>query len=53
MTSWVSGHNPTVREIGEAASQRATGAKARAELGWEPTGPSLVEDLSSGSYATA
>jgi nucleoside-diphosphate-sugar epimerase len=80
----VSGHNPTVREIGEAASrgagrgtatvpstdeetearlgplagafdldQQATGTKARAELGWEPTGPSLVEDLSSGSYATA
>jgi nucleoside-diphosphate-sugar epimerase len=78
----VSGHNPTVREIGEAASrgagldvrtvpstdeetaarlgplaaafdldQQATGAKARAELGWEPTGPSLLEDLSSGSYA--
>ena len=80
----VSGQNPTVREIGAAASrgtggdgavvgstdaetearlgplagalvldQRATGAKARAELGWAPTGPSLLEDLSSGSYATA
>jgi nucleoside-diphosphate-sugar epimerase len=31
--------------------QQATGAKARAELGWKPTGPSLLEDLSSGSYA--
>jgi nucleoside-diphosphate-sugar epimerase len=33
--------------------QQATGAKARAELGWEPTGPSLLEDLRSGSYANA
>ncbi|MCW2676050.1 MAG: hypothetical protein JWR70_1090 [Modestobacter sp.] len=79
----VNGQNPTVREIGEAASrgtggdgrvvgstneetearlgvlagaleldQQATGAKARAELGWTPTGPSLLEELSSGSYAT-
>ncbi|HEV7871010.1 MAG TPA: NAD-dependent epimerase/dehydratase family protein [Modestobacter sp.] len=78
----VSGQNPTVREIGEAADrgaggdgrvvgesdeatetrlgplagallldQQATGATARTELGWEPTGPSLLEDLSSGSYA--
>jgi nucleoside-diphosphate-sugar epimerase len=78
----VSGQNPTVREIGEAADrgaggegrvvgepdeatearlgplagallldQQATGAKARRELGWEPTGPSLLEELSSGSYA--
>ena len=78
----VNGQNPTVREIGEAASrgagldertvpsteadtearlgalagaldidQQATGAKARGELGWTPTGPSLLEDLSSGSYA--
>jgi nucleoside-diphosphate-sugar epimerase len=29
------------------------GAKARTELGWEPTGPSLLEDLRSGSYASA
>jgi nucleoside-diphosphate-sugar epimerase len=29
--------------------QQATGAKARTELGWEPTGPSLLEDLRSGS----
>jgi len=80
----VSGQNPTVREIGAAASrgtggdgavvgstdeetearlgplagalvldQQASGARARAELGWAPTGPSLLEDLSSGSYATA
>lgn len=79
----VSGQNPTVREIGAAASrgaggdgrvvgstsqdtearlgplaaaleldQQASGARARAELGWEPTGPSLLEDLSSGSYTT-
>jgi nucleoside-diphosphate-sugar epimerase len=78
----VNGQNPTVAEIGAAASrgagldertvpsteaetearlgvlagaldisQQATGAKARAELGWAPTGPSLLEDLSSGSYA--
>jgi nucleoside-diphosphate-sugar epimerase len=33
--------------------QQATGAKARRELGWQPTGPSLLEELSSGSYATA
>jgi len=32
--------------------QQATGVKARTELGWEPAGPSLLEDLSSGSYAT-
>jgi len=78
----VSGEDPTVREIGEAASrgagrdertvpsteadtearlgalagaldldQQATGARAKAELGWAPTGPSLLEDLRSGSYA--
>jgi nucleoside-diphosphate-sugar epimerase len=77
-----SGDNPTVREIGEAASrgtgkvigtsvaetearlgplaaaflldQRATGAsaRARAEPGWQPTEPSLLEQLESGSYAT-
>lgn len=78
----VSGQNPTVREIGEAASrgagrdttvvgssaedtesrlgalagaflldQQASGAKARTELGWKPTAPSMLEDLSSGSYA--
>ncbi|MGY1812314.1 NAD-dependent epimerase/dehydratase family protein [Blastococcus sp. SYSU D00820] len=79
----VSGANPTVREIGEAADrgiggtgrvegstaeeteerlglfggallldQSTTGARARAELGWAPTGPALLEDLASGSYAT-
>ena len=79
----VSGQNPTVRELGEAASraagaggavepddvegtrarlgapfadallldQQASGARARTELGWTPSGPSLVEDLESGSYA--
>ena len=80
----VSGQNPTVREIGEAAErgagrpgtvvgstdadtearlgplagaldldQQATGAKARAELGWEPTGPTLLEDLQTGSYVVS
>jgi nucleoside-diphosphate-sugar epimerase len=78
----VSGSNPTVREIGEAADrgaggegrvvgssdedtqnrlgplagaflldQQANGARAKTELGWEPTGPTLVDDLTSGSYA--
>lgn len=77
-----SGQNPTVRELGEAASfaagldgrvtptsveavherlgeafgdallldQQATGSAARIDLGWEPNGPSLVEELRSGSY---
>lgn len=31
--------------------QRATGAKARQELGWRPTGPGLLHDLELGSYA--
>ena len=79
----VNGQNPTVRELGEAASrgsggdgrtvpstdaetearigplagafaldQQATGAKARTELGWTPTGPTLVDELTTGSYAT-
>ena len=79
----VSGQNPTVRELGEAASraagaggavepespeatrarlgapfadallldQQAGGARARTELGWAPSGPSLVEELETGSYA--
>jgi nucleoside-diphosphate-sugar epimerase len=78
----VSGSNPTVREIGEAADrgaggegrvvgssdeqtearlgplagallldQQSSGAHAKTELGWEPTGPTLVDDLTSGSYA--
>jgi nucleoside-diphosphate-sugar epimerase len=78
----VSGSNPTVREIGEAADrgaggegrvvgssdaqtearlgplagallldQQSSGARAKTELGWEPTGPTLVDDLTSGSYA--
>lgn len=69
----VSGHNPTVRELGEAIagsagvhpetadesrarlfpalvdallqSQQASGAKAKADLGWEPVRPSLLEEL--------
>ncbi|WP_029431969.1 NAD-dependent epimerase/dehydratase family protein [Blastococcus sp. URHD0036] len=73
--SWylgVSGHNPTVREIGLAATaggdvvgstaeetverlglfgaallldQQADGALARTELGWEQTGPTLLDEL--------
>ncbi|WP_291053584.1 NAD-dependent epimerase/dehydratase family protein [Herbiconiux sp.] len=77
-----SGENPTVREIGEAASvgvglegrvaptsieqvhawlgegfgdallldQQATGSAARIDLGWEPNGPTLLDELRSGSY---
>ncbi|KAE8764079.1 NAD-dependent epimerase/dehydratase family protein [Georgenia thermotolerans] len=78
----VSGANPTVRQIGEAADrgaggsgrvvrssaadtaaafgplagpfqldQHATGVRARAELGWRPVEPSLLEELEFGSYA--
>jgi len=32
--------------------QQASGAKARSELGWAPTGPSLLADLRSGSYVS-
>lgn len=78
-----SGENPTVQEIGEAASagvglegrvaptsveqvhawlgepfgdallldQQATGSAARIDLGWEPNGPTLLDELRSGSYA--
>jgi nucleoside-diphosphate-sugar epimerase len=78
-----SGHNPTVRELSEAAAaaagiaggvaaespdasrerlgagyadallldQQASGTRARIDLGWEPNRPSLVEELTSGSYA--
>lgn len=31
--------------------QQARGTKARIELGWEPNGPSLVDEIASGSYA--
>jgi nucleoside-diphosphate-sugar epimerase len=31
--------------------QQASGARARSELGWAPTGPTLTEDLQTGSYA--
>jgi len=31
--------------------QQATGAKARAELGWSPSGPNLADELEHGSYA--
>jgi nucleoside-diphosphate-sugar epimerase len=33
--------------------QQATGALARAELGWAPEEPSLLEELESGAYASA
>lgn len=33
-----------------ALDQQATGTRARAELGWQPTGPSLLEELETGSY---
>ena len=78
----MSGQNPTVRELGEAASvaaglegrvtpstdeetaevlgapfatallldQQATGSAARIDLGWEPNGPSLVDELRTGSF---
>jgi len=80
----VSGDNPTVRELGEAAShrlgldgrvvaedaaalverlggfgaallldQQATGDKARRELGWKPSRPSLVEEFAAGAYDPA
>jgi nucleoside-diphosphate-sugar epimerase len=34
-----------------ALDQQAFGQKARAELGWVPTGPSLLTELRTGSYA--
>ena len=73
----VSGHNPTVRELGEALGgnvapegpdatverlggfgeallldQQASGQRARNELGWQPSRPSLVDELRQG-YAEA
>jgi nucleoside-diphosphate-sugar epimerase len=80
-----SGHNPTVRELGEVAAeaagvaggvvgepfdetasrlgeglaeallldQQAAGTRARIDLGWEPNGPALTEELLVGSYAPA
>jgi hypothetical protein len=32
-------------------NQKATGSRAKIDLGWEPNGPSLVEELATGSYA--
>lgn len=34
-----------------AMDQQASGEKAKRELGWAPKSPSVLEDLSSGSYA--
>jgi hypothetical protein len=31
--------------------QQAGGDHARRDLGWQPTGPTLTEDLETGSYA--
>lgn len=31
--------------------QQARGSKARIDLGWEPNGPSLLDELATGSYA--
>lgn len=44
------------RELGEYAdslvlSQRLSGEKARRRFGWEPSAPSVFEELASGSYA--
>jgi hypothetical protein len=36
-----------------ALDQAASAAKARAELGWVPRGPSIVEELEHGSYSSA
>jgi len=80
----VGGDNPTVREMGEAASRRlgldgrvvpedaaatvarlgdfgaallldqqASGEKARRELSWKPTRPSLLDEFRSGAYDPA
>lgn len=38
-------------EAAFALDQQATGTKARTELGWQPTGPSLLQELETGSYA--
>ncbi|MEU1501084.1 NAD-dependent epimerase/dehydratase family protein [Streptomyces sp. NPDC005732] len=48
----------TVRRLGGLAEgllrdQSATGDRARSELGWKPTRPSLAEELEHGSYAPA
>jgi nucleoside-diphosphate-sugar epimerase len=47
----------TVARLGPLAEallldQQATGEHARRELGWEPTGIGLLEDLETGSYAS-
>lgn len=46
----------TLRRLGALAqgllrSQAASGDKARSELGWKPTRPSLAQELEHGSYA--
>ena len=33
--------------------QPASSARTRALLGWEPTGPTLLEDLDAGYYTTS
>jgi nucleoside-diphosphate-sugar epimerase len=46
----------TRRRLGPLAEafgldQQATGDRARAELGWKPIGPSLLDEIETGSYA--
>ncbi len=36
--------------IGFAGNSRVDSAKARTELGWNPVGPDLIDDLTAGSY---
>lgn len=36
---------------GLAADQKVSGARAMKSLGWSPTGPSILEEVRSGSYA--
>jgi nucleoside-diphosphate-sugar epimerase len=36
--------------LGMSVAARADSSKVRAELGWAPVGPSLLEDLTKGSY---
>jgi nucleoside-diphosphate-sugar epimerase len=36
--------------VSMASNSRVDSAKARTELGWSPQGPSLVDELTQGSY---
>jgi nucleoside-diphosphate-sugar epimerase len=37
-------------DVAISSNSRVDSAKARSELGWNPVGPDLLEDLGSGSY---